>query len=171
MGARKHIFKLLSSNGDGTGTVNAIGDYSVTPLSLKLKLTGTILPVEIERLIVMIQDTGAFDAEKYGNGITLTNGIRVYVRDITDAVIEELTMFPILSSGDWAGHCHDLNHFTFGTGDEIATVRWTFAKSGAPVTIDFSKGQYLEALLNDDFTGLVKHRFGVQGYYPFKNYE
>ena len=171
MGARKHIFKLLSSNGDGTGTSNAIGDYSVTPLSLKLKLTGNILPIEIERMIVMIQDTGAFDADKYGNGITLTNGIRVYVRDIADAVIEELTMFPILSSGDWAGHCHDLNHFAFGTGDEIATVRWTFGKSGKPITLDFSKGEYLEVLLNDSFVGLVKHRFGVQGFYPFKNYE
>lgn len=169
-GARKHIFRLLSSNGDGTGISDAIGDYSVTPLSLKLIPTDTTYPIELWRMIVMIQDSGTFDASKYGNGIILTNGIRIYVRDKDDNILEELTMFPIISSGDWAGHCHDLKHHKFGVGDEIISIRWTFSKSGAPITLDFSKGTYLEVYLNDDFTGLNKHLFGVQGYFPYGFY-
>ena len=168
MPTRKHIFQLLSSNGDGTGTTNAIGDYSSTPLSLRLQLNEPEL-VKIRRMIVKVQDDGTFDAELYGNGITLTNGIRMYHRNKTNDILEEITAFPIKSTGDWAGHCYDVNHFTFGTGDEIISVRWTFANSGLDLIVNFAEGEYIEILLNDDFTGLVEHKFQVQGYYNDQN--
>lgn len=164
-----HIFKLLSSNGDGTGTTNAIGDYSVTPLSLKYGPSSTE-DVEIGRMIVKIEDAGTFDADKYGNNITLTNGIRCYVKDSSDAVIEEITAFPIISSGDWAGHCHDVTLHSFGTGNNVLTVRWTFSRSGHPIELHLTNGQYFEIYLNDDFTGLIEHRFQIQGYFKDEFY-
>ena len=47
---------------------------------------------------------------------------------------------------------------------QIIVVRWTFAKSGAPIRLDGAKNARLEVLLNDDLTGLVDHHFVVQGY-------
>lgn len=157
------IFRLLDTVGNGTGTTEATGNYSVTPQSFKY--TAPSGWAEIQRIIVMIQDTGAFDIEEYGNGVALTNGIRVFLRDSEDNVIQEYTSFPIKSNGDWAGHCHDFNHFDFGTGDEVGTIRWTFAKSGQPIIVKLDQGEYFEVLLNDDFSGLNKHRFTIQGHY------
>ena len=88
MGTRKHVFQLLSSVGDGTGTTDGIGDYSSSALSLKYAPTDTE-KVSISRMIIKVQDTGTFDTADYGNGITLTNGIRVYVRNSADEVLEE----------------------------------------------------------------------------------
>ena len=157
----KAIFRLLDTNGNGTGTTEATGDYSSTPTSFRISNSTGI--ADIERMIIFIEDTGTFDSGDYGNAITLTNGIRVYLRDNADQVIEEYTSFPILTNGDWAGHCHDLNLHTFGSGNQVMTLRWTFAKSGQRVSVDLKEGEYFEVLLNDDFTGLVKHRFTIQG--------
>lgn len=169
---RKHIMKVLSSNGDGTGTSNAVGDYSVTPLSLRYEANndGASEIIYIERMIVKIQDTGTLDADTYGNGISLTNGIRVYIRNSADTILEELTSYPITSTGDWAGHCHDATHHAFGVGDEILSVRWTFARSGLPVILKATEGEYLEVYLNDNFTGLVEHKFIIQGHYDNEDY-
>ena len=78
--------------------------------------------------------------------------------------MQEYTSFPLLSNGDWAGQCFDYNYITFGTGDEIGVVRWTFANSGQPIIVKFNHGEYLEVYLNDDFSGLTHHRFTVQGH-------
>ncbi len=75
------IYQYLDTNGDGTGTTNAIGNYSVTADDFYYEATR---PCDIERMIVCVRDTGAFDAEDYGNGVALTNGIRVLVHDLAD---------------------------------------------------------------------------------------
>ena len=154
--------KLLSSNGDGTGTTNAIGNYSTTPLSLKY-IAPEQYVVNIYRMIVKVRDTGSFDVEKYGNNITLTNGIRIYHRHGNGDLVAELTAKPILSSGDWSAHCYDVQVLSFGTGDEVLSVRWTFAASGQPVMLDGQDGDYIELVLNDNFTGLNEQIFCIQG--------
>lgn len=165
--AKEAIFQLLDTVGDGSGIKEAIGDYSSNPTSFRLKHNSG--KVRIIRMIVMVEDTGSFDSGLYGNGVSLTNGIRVYVRNKADEIIQEYTSFPILTNGDWAGHCHDFNHFTYGSGNEVASIRWTFNKSGQAIFLDFFQGDYLEVYLEDDFSDLVKHRFSVQGHYLDKH--
>jgi len=166
MNRKEAIFQLLDTVGDGSGTKNANGDYSTTPASFKLK--HSVGRASIERMIVMIEDEGVVDSGKYGNGLTLVNGVRVYLKNASGEVIEEYTTFPIKSNGDWAGHCHDLTRHAWGGGNEIESIRWTFSKSGQPILIDFYLGEYLEVYLNDDFSGLVSHYFNVQGKYISK---
>jgi len=163
MARTESIYRLLDTVGDGSGTTNAIGNYATVPASFKI--TDTTGHATIERMIVMLEDTGTFDSGAYGNGVALTNGIRVYLKDTDDAVLQEYTAFPILTNGDWAGHCHDFNHYSYGTGNEVASIRWTFGKSGQPIEVRFNEGEYLEVYLNDDFTNLVKQKFTVQGKY------
>ena len=161
MSRKDSIYRLLDTNGDGSGIVEAVGNYSATPTSFKISASEGACT--IERLIIMIEDTGSFDSGRYGNGLSLINGVRVYLKNATDEVLEEFTSFPILTNGDWAGHCHDFNHFNWGTGNEVASIRWTFSKSGQPIRVRLGLGEYFEVYLNDDFTGLVKHRFTIQG--------
>lgn len=163
MARKKPIFRLLDTTGDGTGTTEATGDYSSTPASFRISDTeGWGI---IHRMIVYIEDGGSFDSGRYGNGLQLTNGVRVYIRDADDEILAELTSFPVTTNGEWQGQCHDYIHSSYGTGNELASIRWTFSKSGQPAEVRFDQGEYLEVYLNDDFSDLVKHRFTVQGHY------
>jgi hypothetical protein len=157
--------------GDGSGVKNAIGDYSATGLGqtiLKLKPpTGGLL--KVSRMIVFIRDTGTFDADEYGNGITLTNGIEIkLLRDVGGAntVLWDITDgLPILSNTHWKRLCHDEIHSTYGVGDESITYRYTFSKdsNGSPIILEDANKEELQIIFNDDFSGLVEHyfRFGL----------
>jgi len=50
-----------------------------------------------------------------------------------------------------------------GSGNEVASIRWTFSKAGQPIEIHFDEGEYFEVYLNDNFDNLVKHRFTIPG--------
>lgn len=166
----KHFMELATLNNDGT-TESAIGNYSVTPASFQI-----VAPpgeeIVIERMILSIVDGSISNAENYGGlGAPLTNGIVISIKDLS-GTIETLTPYPILTNGDWAACCHDLsNHTSVGGGSrDVITVRWTFTRSGQPLVLRAAEGEYIEVLLNDDFTGLIKHRFFFQGYFETETY-
>ncbi|MCP3856948.1 MAG: hypothetical protein GY698_19805 [Actinomycetia bacterium] len=112
--------------------------------------------MDIERMLVFLQDSGSFDAAKYGNSITMTAGIEVEANavDLLDGV-------DIKTNADWAAMCFDFAHLTMGTGDEAGSVRWTFGKTGVPLRL--SAGEVFSITINDNLTGLVDHRFNIQG--------
>jgi len=156
-----HIFAHLKSGANH----NAVGDYSSTVTSF------TFTPANgrkaaIHRMLVFVEDAGAFVAEKYGYNLALTNGLKLVVRDADDAII--LTLTPdenIISNADWSGSCFDVTYIDWGVGNNSMGVRWTFAKSGKPLYLDGRLGHYLSMELNDTFTGLVHHHFQIQGFY------
>jgi len=158
------LAQFLSTNGDGTGTVNANVNGAVTPVVFKISppATGSIV---ITRLIVTIRDNGTFSAEKYGVISELANGVEVgRLNDTTDAVEQDLTSgIPITTNASWGRLCYDVDLKTWGAGDSFLLVRWTFAKHGScPLLI--SGGPALGISINDDLTTLVEHHFLVQGF-------
>ena len=154
--------RALDTVGNGTGTSNAVGTYA-TPTDFFIKpAAGQVF--EITRMIVNVVDTVGMDADAYGNGITLTNGIKIFVADDTGDLFEITDAAnPIKTNGDWAHYCYDADIKTWGTGNEHLVVRWTFAKAGQPIVLHSTYGQKLIVRLNDTFTGLVEHNFIVQG--------
>jgi hypothetical protein len=157
------ISRLASTNGDGTGTTNAIGDYT-TPIELKVT-PATRQGLEIHRMIVGVEDSASsMSPGEYGGlGAALSNGIVVSVKN-SSGTLYTLTAFPITTNLEWAQHCHDLQQHTWGTGNDGYSVRWTFSKSGYPVVIADNDDTWLSIDLSDNFTGLITHRFIVQGY-------
>lgn len=154
-----HLYRYLDTNGDGTGTANATGDYSVTADDFYLLAGGG---EQIHRMIVSVRDTGAFDAASYGNGLALTNGVSVLVYDKNqDTEIDLLGGSNIKTNAEWGAQCYDADVKTWGTGDEMLLVRWTFAKAGAPLRLQ--KDDKFIVRLNDNFTGLNGHYFQIQG--------
>ena len=156
------ISRYADTNGDGTGTANAVGDYSSTTTDFKV----TAQPGEtlsIGRMIVSAEDTSGMAARDYGNiGNGLTNGIEVLVTDDLGATINTLTPAPIKDNAEWAKVCYDSNILTWGPGNELLVVRWTFSKSGAQ--IELPPGHSVVVRCSDDLTGLVTHNFVIQGY-------
>lgn len=163
VGILNTISQLLSSDGTGGGITSPVGDYSANPLALKITPPAD-RTYRMRRVLISIEDTGTFSAGTYGalrSGLRI--GITAFVAD-TSGVRYTLTAFPIKTNADWASHCYDGKPVDFGAGNNLYVLRWTFAKAGAPVVLQGAEGAFLQFTFNDDFRGLVNHRFVVQGY-------
>lgn len=151
--------RFLDTNGNGTGTVNAIGDFSAAPIDFFI-LPPVNVTMDIFRIIVQIVDSGPVDAGSYGNGITLTNGISLLRLEGSTILQDLMVGVPVLTNGNWGRFAFDVIDTSFGTGENYVVVRWTFNRGGAPIRLI---NQSFAARLNDDFTGLNSHTFLVQG--------
>jgi hypothetical protein len=156
------FMRYADTNGDGSGTKQAIGDYSGGEEFFFQPAAGQV--VEIHRLMVMIQSGGSFRADQYGGlGAALGTGIAVQKRVGAATVLADYTDgIPIQTNAAWSRLSYDVTFFTFGAGDNYLACRWTFARSGQPVQL--SPGQRLSIVLNDDLTGLTEHTFNFQGH-------
>lgn len=159
----KRLDRYLDIVGDGSGNTDVTGDYSSVEEIFYIQPPKSTFFI-LERMLIFIQDTGAFDADSYGNGISLANGIVVRVQDDSDTLLNLTAGKPIKTNAQWTRLCYDVSLSNYGTGDESAGVRWTFSKAGHPLRLDGSKNERLEVVLNDSFVDLVDHTFLVQGY-------
>ena len=158
------IYQFLSTNGDGSGDINANGDYSVTPGEFYISPPPYHKAV-LERMILEIEDTNGFASTDYGN-ITgaLPNGVRIQALKGGVVQCEYDGGQPITTNAGWSTIMYDVDVKTWGPGNELLVGRFTFAKSGSPCILNGPDWR-LRALLNDNLTGLVAHKFMVQGYY------
>jgi len=157
---------MLSTNGDGTGTTSAIGNYASTAETFELVAGPASPSLVVRRMLVTVRDSGAFDAELYGNGVELPNGLTLHVADADDVLLYSLTPTPIVRNADWTSVCYDAQILTWGIGDEFLAVRWTFAKSmhDSEGGIVLEAGDKLVLTANDDLTSLIDHTFTCEGY-------
>ena len=156
MHSSRHIFKWLRD-----GASRDLNVDGTTPVVFEWVNDGPT-PAMIHRLLVFIRDTGTFDAELYGNGVILTNGILVRVVDEVDAVmLDLLDGEAIHTNSEWQALSFDFSYNDIGTGDNTATIRWTFAKSGDPIRI--YPGWKLQMTVRDNLVGLVAHTAQIQG--------
>lgn len=161
------LVHVMSEEDDGS-TFNAIGDYSGGGATTWEYRPGAGVKAHLTRILPLIGDAGAFDAEDYGNGVALTNGITIDV--VTDVLGTPTVLYtlvdsdnPILANIDWKRVSYDTELSTWGTGDEFLTARWTWDKFSAGVELDGDNGDALRIHLNDDFSGLTQHKFTVEG--------
>ena len=158
------LYRYLDTDGDGGGTKQATGDYSVTPDDFRIVPPSDRI-YHIERMIAFVEDASGFRAERYGSlGAALTNGIQVLHLNSDGTTKEDLTDgLPIKTNAEWGRTCYDAEVKTWGAGDEVLLVRWTFSKAGLPLVIDGRFGEEFVVRLSDSFVGLVEHTFQVQG--------
>ncbi len=151
--------------GDGSGTFEAVGNYAGASVDFKFSPpAGSIF--RVARLIVFVEDAGAMDSGFYGNGLVLANGIKFYIeRNSSKEFPTTTNQAPVKTNGDLAALCHDLEYRAWGAGNTFLTARWTYTKFGQYIRLIGDSGDSIGVILNDDFTGLVKHRFCIQGYY------
>ena len=153
------INEYLDTNGDGTGDNDAIGNYASAAEDFYFQATTLS---EIHRLLVTVEDTQPMQAANYGNGIVLTNGIRIFLHDST--TVTEVPLdggLPVLRNLDWGSLCYDVDLKTWGSGNQALLVRFTFARGGQPLLLD--AGDRIIVRLNDSFVGLISHKFMIQG--------
>jgi len=163
---KKMISRYADTVGNGTGTTNFNGDYSGAEEQAILAAGGKEDYV-ISRLIVSVEDTSSMQAQEYGNlAAALGTGIEVkhFASDGTTVLNDLTDGVPIKTNAQWGALCYDADVKTWGAGNEMLLVRWTFAKAGQ-AGIHLDEGQSLRVLLNDDLRGLLSHRFMFQGFH------
>jgi hypothetical protein len=146
------------------GTAQAISGYSNSTQMFYQPDAGKI--AYIRRMIVHVQDTGGFDAAKYGNNLDFAFGIGVGVYTGSGATLvnDLVDGNKIKTNADWGHVCYDVSLVDFGIGDEFLQVRWTFGKSGQIIRLDGDRLDRFAITLDDNMTGLNDHRFVLQGY-------
>lgn len=126
----------------------------------------------VKRLLVTVRDTGSLDADSYGNGITLTNGIRAVVGVGDPASSPTISVdlsggLPILTNADWGRYTLDLIFSNFGQGDEYLSARFEATNNKAAqydgVILAGDDDVFFGVEVHDDLSGLVQHLFFVQG--------
>lgn len=155
-----HVFKTLDTVGNGSGTKNAIGDYSASPTQFKL-----VCPANhaytIEMMMIHISSATNFTLTGYGSLAALTNG--VVIGATVGGVTNTLNAAdPFKSNDDWAHVSAFVNHLTFvGSGDSLA-IPFSIGDFGTPLVL--AAGDSLFVTLNDNFTGLTSQHFIAHGF-------
>lgn len=153
------IYRFLDTVGDGTGTHNAVGDYT-TPIVLRCD----VRPNEIitgHLLIVHIQDSGTFDPAKYGVLAALTNGIHVGLYGVDGVEKLRLTQDPVKDHGDWT-HYGLSSEAAAGAGGVMFVVHIDLA-GGLSDGVKMYPGESMQVHLSDNLTGLDDHHFILHG--------
>lgn len=157
--ATQPLLRFLDTNGDGTGTKEALGDYSSAAEEFYIECPAGET-YEIARLIIYIEDGAGMDIGKYGNITALTNGIE-FEANLGGEALSLDDGIPVKTNGDYKSLCYDQQIDGTGSGNDVCAVRWTFTKKGIPITL--AAGDKLIVKLNDSFIGLVHHTFFTQG--------
>ena len=152
--------RFLDTNGDGTGLTNAIGDYSLAAQDFYIQCPENT-NLFISKLVIQVEDSGTFDSSSYGNGIELTNGIKIIFEDADSGELDLTADFPIITNVDYAKYDKNLFLSTFGTGNEYLNFTYDFFSLGRPIRL--LPGEKWIIRLNDDFEALVSHTFNIQG--------
>ena len=135
---------------------------SATPETYRVTAPADTLYV-ISRIIVSIIDT-KFSAQDYGTPGPLTNGITLKHHNDDDSVkLDFLDGETIKTTSAWSAECHDATLKTWGAGQELISVRWTFTKDDKGDPVILFPGEYLELTSNDDMSHLIDHRVKVRG--------
>jgi len=155
--------RYLDTNGDGTGSKEATGNYAGGEEIFYLQPPAGEVYI-LERMLVYIEDNGSFDSGKYGNNITLSNGIEIFVNGDSGVISDLTDGLPIITNAHWGRQCFDTALSTYGSGNQSLAIRWTFSKAGVPITLRGNQNERLEVVLNDNFSTLHDHAFLIQGY-------
>lgn len=152
--------RRLDTVGNGTGVSNAIGDYSGTPTRFRLIPAAGELII-VNELHIYIEDGGPLDAGTYGNGLVLTNGIAVELKQgLVTRNIQGTN--PILNNSHWTRVTFNTASMVFGGGNNALAYRWDLKNMYVPLAL--SSNDELAIILNDNFTGLVSHSFSARGF-------
>lgn len=157
------VNQFLSDVGDGTGNVNANGDYSVTPKTFFIQPAATEIII-LNELVIHIVNGGALPATVYGGlAGALTNGINV---TLTNSRVAAGLILPvnIKNNADLIHTGGNFNLINFSGGVDAIAATIDFKKSHMPLILKGSEGHKLEVILTDNFTGLNDHHFTAKGY-------
>lgn len=155
------VYQLLSTVGDGTGTVSMNVDGSSTSVKFFIQPPVTE-EYRLKRMNVQAIDGNFNNANLYGT-LTLANGMDIYVENDSGLIKRYTNEFKIKRTNDWA-LLAGVDSVTIGaaTSDPLM-VRWTFGLGCSDIVLDGSNTERLVVEVRDLMTGLDDQLIMVQG--------
>lgn len=155
------IYQLLTVNGDGTGnaSMNVDGSSSSVKFYIQPSVTEKYI---LKRMNIEVIDGSFNDALKYG-GLTLTNGMRVYIENDSGLIKEYTDGFTIKRNFDWALFAGVDTPILSAPVTDALIIRWTFEKGCSDIILDGSNTERLVVEVQDLMTGLDDQLIIVQG--------
>lgn len=153
------LVRFADTVGDGSGSIDANGDYSVTPGTLKIIPPPSMVFV-CQRFSIIIADAKAMDSGGYGsNGANpLTNGCTFTVVRDGVTLLDFTSGVPVTTNAEWAMYMDDITIHDFGSGDVLLAAHVNEAALDWPRYLDGRAGDEFHFICNDDLTHLTKHR-------------
>lgn len=153
--------RFLDTNGDTTGSINGAANFAVATEFFIRPAVGQIF--DIYQLIVYIQDSGNLDSGRYGNNITLANGI--IIQTVLGTVVRILTAGqPIFINAGYTQHTGRTELNDFGMGDGAFEATFDMVELlGLPLRLVGDSLDRLGVILEDNFSGLNVHTFKITG--------
>lgn len=152
---------FLTASGNGQGVFNLNGDYSAAPTDFYYQATSTYY---IHSLLVSISDSAGFNQTDYGaiTSGTVVNGVKMFIKPNGLAEIPLLSGIGFKYNYEWLQVTPHTILTQFSGLPETLSVDFDIvADYGMPITMNV--GDRFIIRLNDNFTGLVNHTFGLRG--------
>lgn len=161
-GAGLPFLKFLTLAGNSTGNFNLNGNYSATPTDFFYTSPANTYTF-IKTVSVQISDASDFLQGYYG-GIALSgglaNGVKFFINN-GSIDIPLLSGFTFRTNNDWYGLTSHIQLQTFSAASQTLTIDFKPVEDyGCPLFLD--AGISFKVRLNDDFTGLILHRFSIK---------
>lgn len=153
------LIRFADTVGDGSGSIDATGDYSVTPATLKIVPPSNMIFV-CQRFSIIIADAKAMDSGGYGsNGANpLTNGCSFQLVRNGEVAIDFTNGENIKTNGEWAMYMDTIDLYDFGSGDVYFVGHFDEAALQWPRYLDGRAGDEFHFTVQDDLSHLTKHR-------------
>lgn len=147
------------------GTENAVGNYAAaTDFVFAVSTLGPTAKFTLRSICAFLIDAGSLDMSSYGNGITLTNGVKMYVKK-SGVELDLMAGKPVLFNQHWSKHGWGTTLANYGTGNESLQAVVNIADLlGAEIDLFAAAGDMVIVRLQDNYTGLVEHSFKIGGY-------
>ena len=152
--------KFLTTAGDGTGAYNHIGDFSgASPTDIYYQVQSG--EYYIYSVCLTISGAAKFLQPNYGTLAALTNGITFFV-EIDGTEYPLLSGFSVKHNYDWpilTAH-YSITDFS-GLAQTMISEFRMIEDYGEPLYL--GNGDKFIVRLQDNFTGLVAHTYGLRG--------
>jgi len=155
------IKRFLTEAGDGTGTYNLNGNYSASPVTIYYE---AVKRFELKSLLINISTAAKINQTDYGDITvgTVTNGVRFYIQPVGYSDISILTDIGVTKNYEWSLITPNFYPTSFdGTAQTLIINIKVEEEYGS--LLHMLPGDKLKVILNDNFTGLVNHSFGIRG--------
>ena len=155
------VAQNLSSDGNGGGTTNLIGNYSPVATDFWAQP-----PADEKWHLVSLNvfiESSSMRVGRYVPSSALSNGVEIIVEQ--NSVQTVLTDGGVTKLGQWSKYCGDVEFLSFGSGNVAFQGTWDFAlQNGAAYELDGATNDKLIVRLNDDLSTLVEHMFVFHGH-------
>lgn len=152
---------FLTAGGANVAPYNHNGDYSAASVDRYYRATSRY---DVHQVLVVISDNAKFVQDGYGAiaAGTIVNGPRFYVDLVGQARRYLLSGYRAVHNYDWVAMTEHVTITDFSGLAQTMTVSFDIrADYGCPLTL--MPGDKIGVELNDNFSTLVSHTFGLRG--------